>query len=73
MKTITVDHEHNCETWWDAAREAAKDGNNPPSCIGLINEVNTITVDDQDADEFLEWAGGLPGWNEEPFVVSKAN
>src|ERR1019366_1920125 len=58
IKTITVDYEHNCETWWYAAREKAK-GNPPPSCVGLLDQVNTITVEDEDAAAFFNWAEAI--------------
>lgn len=66
MKTITTDYEHNCETWWAAAREASP----TPACVGLIDRVDTITVPDEDAAEFIEWAEKLPGWDESPFVIN---
>ena len=67
MTTITTDYEHNCETWWAAARESSP----PPACTGLIDQVDTITVPDDDAHGFLAWAARLPGWSESPFVVSR--
>ena len=71
MKTIKVDYEHNCETWWDNAREEAK--HNPPeACVGLLDSVNEISVDDEDANAFMAWAEQIDGWNEQPFVVSDA-
>jgi len=71
MKTIQVYFEHNCETWWDNAREEAK--HNPPeACIGLLDSVNDITVDDEDADAFIAWAEQIEGWNEQPFIVTDA-
>lgn len=69
MTTITVDYEHNCEKWWDAAREEAK-GNPPSACVGLLDSVDTLTVTAEDAKEFLEWAAKIPGFNEQPFVVN---
>jgi len=69
MKTIAVDYEHNCETWWDAARIEAK-GNPPSACVGLIWDVDTLTVPDEDAAEFLLWAEKIDGWDEGPFVVN---
>lgn len=67
--TITVDFEHNCETWWDNARAVAK-GNPPPACVGLLDSVNTLTVPSEDAAEFIDWASKIDGWDEEPFVIS---
>jgi hypothetical protein len=72
MKTIAVDYEHNCETWWDAARIEAK-GNPPSACVGLLDGVNTLTVSDEDAAEFLDWAKQIDGWEEEPFVITVKN
>ena len=71
MKMIAVDYEHNCETWWDAARAEAK-GNPPPACVGLLGEVNSLTCTEEDAAEFLGWAARLGGWDEQPFVVNQA-
>jgi hypothetical protein len=65
---ITADYEHNCETWWNAAREEAK-GNQPSACVGLLDWTNEIICSDEDAAEFLAWAAKLPGWDESPFVV----
>lgn len=69
MTTITVDHEHNCETFWDAARDEAKT-NPPPCCFGLFESVTTMTLPHDDAVEFLHWCMKIPGWNERPFVIS---
>jgi len=72
MTTIRVDYEHNCETWWDAAREEAK-GNPPSACVGLVADMvgtDEIRCSDEDAAEFLAWAAQLPGWDEQPFVIS---
>lgn len=66
--TITVDFEHNCETWWVAARAEAR-GNPPSACIGLLESVNTLTVSEEDAAEFVAWAKAIPGWSEQPFVI----
>ena len=71
MTTITVDYEHNCETWWDAARREAR-GNPPTACVGLLGSGETITVSDEDAQEFLEWAEKVDGWSEKPFIVSRS-
>jgi hypothetical protein len=30
----------------------------------------SFTDDDEDAAEFLAWAAQLPGWDEQPFVIS---
>lgn len=71
MKTISVDYEHNCTTWWDAAREEIS-GNPPTSCIGLVSDVistDAIVCSDEDADEFVAWAEQLDGWAEQPFVI----
>ena len=65
--TIVVDYEHNCETWWDAARLEAT-GNPPSACVGLLNDVNTVTVSSEDATEFIDWAKQIPGWSESPFL-----
>ena len=67
--TITVDYEHNCETWWTNAREEAK-GNPPSACVGLLDSVNSLTVSADDAAEFIQWASKIDGWNESPFVIS---
>lgn len=69
MKTITVDYEHNCERWWDAARAEAK-GNPPSACVGLLDTTNSLTVPDADAAEFISWSSEIDGWNENPFVIS---
>lgn len=73
MKTITVDYEHNCETWWDAAHDEIT-GNPPPpcgDCIHLLREKDTVQVLNDDAAVFLTWAAQLPGWDECPFVVNE--
>lgn len=69
MKTITVDYEHNCETWWDGARTEAK-GNPPAACVGLLDSVDTLCVSDEDAAEFVAWSAKIDGWDENPFVIS---
>lgn len=68
MWTITVWHE--CATWWRAARDAVARGDYPAACIGLIDEVTILTVEECDADEFIAWAERLPGWSEQPFLIS---
>lgn len=71
MKTISVDYEHNCETWWDNARNEAR-GNPPTTCVGLLDSCDTLTVSDEDADEFIAWAKEIDGWSESPFVINDA-
>ena len=68
--TIRVDYEHNCETWWDAARDEAK-GNPPSACVGLVADFgcDSLECSDEDAAEFIAWAEQLPGWSEQPFVI----
>jgi len=72
MKRIDVDYEHNCETWWDGARENVAEGNPPPACIGLVETfgVDSIECSDEDAEKFIAWASGIFGWDEEPFVIN---
>jgi hypothetical protein len=66
---ITVDHEHNCETWWDAARQ-----NLGPLLIAetlhKLEANGTVKLWDDEASHFIAWASGLPGWDEKPFVIS---
>lgn len=68
--TITVDYEHNCESWWTAARTEAT-SNPPTACVGLLDSIDTITVSDEDAAEFIGWASKIDGWDESPFVLAK--
>jgi hypothetical protein len=68
MARLVVDYEHNCETWWDAAREEAK-GNPPASCVGILDWTNEIECSEEDLGEFLAWAEQIPGWDEHPFVI----
>lgn len=70
MTAITTDYEHNCDTWWTNAREEAK-GNPPTACVGLLDETDSVVVSDEDAAEFVAWAEGIEGWNEQPFVISQ--
>lgn len=70
---ITVDYEHNCEVWWNAAR-ADNDTMRacPRSCRALLGSPDEVQVSDEDAEEFRAWASKLPGWDEEPFVFNPA-
>lgn len=67
---ITVDYEHNCEEWWDAARELAKSTRNPD----WTRLMNLLTGDEtkvsiSDAETFIEIAATIPGWDEGPVMV----
>jgi hypothetical protein len=61
MKRLIVDFENNAERFWDSVREAAEAGNEQAQLLDDMAE--TIELDDDAADELLEYAATLPGWD----------
>jgi hypothetical protein len=63
-KRIAVDYENNAEEWWNAAKT---DQNAPEAFAPLLaDNADEVTVSDDEADEIIAWASGLPGWNDGP-------
>jgi hypothetical protein len=63
--TITVDHEHNCETWWDSGgREAWKALS--VAAAGDDYDSDSITVYAQTGLAWLAYAATIYGWDEQP-------
>ena len=69
--TISVDYEHNCEDWWDAARHVQSTaGGCPKKCLTLLNPggQSSVRVSTEIAAEFVAWAEQVHGWDENPFT-----
>ncbi len=67
---ISVDYEHNCETWWDAAREQSAPL--PPDAAAdmVSGGADCAVLTKKQTDAFIAWAEQFPGWDESPFVIN---
>jgi len=64
-KNILVDFEYAAGDWWAAARSSE---NVPSAAVPLLEpgNSNVIRVSDEEAEQIMAWASGLPGWDEGP-------
>lgn len=64
---ISIDSEHNCETWWDnGGLELWQSFTRHFFCCVL-----GILVDKDSAESFQKDAAEIPGWDDEPFMFTE--
>lgn len=68
MKKLEINYDSQCPDWWDAVNNL-----DPSARPDIMNEFlfleDFVCIEDEEAEEFLQWAAMFPGWEGEPIVV----